>query len=596
MAEEQHRLAEDEQMPKIGTLLGDRYEIKSVLGEGGFAAVYKAFDTRTKTDVAVKVLDPIMSRRSEFSARFLREVSTVSQLRHHNTIKIFDSGETDNKCLYLVMELLRGKPLDEIIEDEGSLSPPRVKYIVQQILKSLYEAHEIGVIHRDLKPANVFIADLAGERDYVKVLDFGIAKSIDESQDSSLTATGQVMCSPDYVAPERVRDHLAYPASDLYSLGIMMIEMLDGELPYKGDSPMMVALQHVKMDEPVPMSEITANGGLGWVIRKACSKDLSQRYTSAAEMLDDLASVTFDGVNTQAQMTPGVAGASNNQTIAQSSVVRGAETQRLDEATDPLDGTTGSDGIVVDSGRTRSLIVAALVFVLVGVFIGGLVAFLNKGDKQDGGNAVATTASERAQQPAMVDTTGIPEERAARGLPPAQPVSEIITILSEPNGANVFLNDREIGVTPLKFDPSGVTDYPARLRFELDGHETKTRTIHSSDELDAGLSAVKLDRIEEAEPTELATDETTEASGAVGDSETQRARARREAERRRAEQARAEEARAEQARREAAAEAARLEAARKARAEEERQREAEPQPSSEQTSGPSRIIDLRPRQ
>ncbi len=200
----QTRLANDPQMPRLGTVVGRRYEVQTVLGEGGFAVVYAAYDARTKAKVAVKVLDPIMSRRNEFASRFIREVETVSQLRHHNSISIFDAGETENGCLFLVMELLDGQSLDVLIEREGALPAERVGHIASQILKSLQEAHSNGIIHRDLKPANVFIANVAGERDYVKVLDFGIAKSIDESQDSSLTATGQVMCSPHYVAPERV--------------------------------------------------------------------------------------------------------------------------------------------------------------------------------------------------------------------------------------------------------------------------------------------------------------------------------------------------------------------------------------------------------
>src|SRR5699024_6606255 len=133
----------------------------------------------------------------------------------HNTIKIFDAGKTEKGCLFLVMELLNGEALDEILETEGALPPARVNKILSQVLKSLIEAHQDGVMHRDLKPANVFIAELPGEVDYVKVLDFGIAKSRDEGADTSLTATGQVMCSPDYVAPERVRDHVCYFSSDL---------------------------------------------------------------------------------------------------------------------------------------------------------------------------------------------------------------------------------------------------------------------------------------------------------------------------------------------------------------------------------------------
>ena len=287
----QTRLAGDAQMPRPGTIVGDRYEIRDVLGEGGFAVVYRALDVRTKAEVAVKVLDPLMSRRNEFASRFMREVETVSRLRHHNTISVYDAGETDQGCLYLVMELLEGKPLDEILDQAGRLPAPRVKRIGIQILKSLQEAHAKGIIHRDLKPANVFVADVAGESDYVKVLDFGIAKTLDEGQDASLTATGQVMCSPHYVAPERIKEHLTLPASDLYSLGVMLIELLEGAPPYTGDTPMMLAVKHLQ-PEPVPLGEHARRAPFAHVLERAVAKSVDERYTNALEMLDALTSTT----------------------------------------------------------------------------------------------------------------------------------------------------------------------------------------------------------------------------------------------------------------------------------------------------------------
>ena len=287
----QTRLADDKQMPRAGAIVADRYEILDVLGEGGFAVVYRAHDTRTKAEVAVKVLDPLMSRRNEFASRFMREVETVSRLRHHNTISVYDAGETEQGCLFLVMELLEGKPLDAILDDEVRLQAPRVKRIAIQILKSLQEAHAKGIIHRDLKPANVFVADVAGESDYVKVLDFGIAKTLDEGQDASLTATGQVMCSPHYVAPERIKEHLTLPASDLYSLGVMLIELLDGAPPYTGDTPMMLAVKHLH-PEPVPLGEHARRAPFAHVLERAVQKSVEHRYASALEMLDALTSTT----------------------------------------------------------------------------------------------------------------------------------------------------------------------------------------------------------------------------------------------------------------------------------------------------------------
>jgi serine/threonine-protein kinase len=611
MAEEQHRLAEDEQMPKVGSLVGSRYEIKSVLGEGGFAAVFKAYDTRTKTDVAIKVLDPIMSRRSEFSERFLREVSTVAQLRHHNTIKIFDSGETDTGCLYLVMELLRGEPLDEILEKKGPLPPQRVKRIVQQVLKSLYEAHEIGVIHRDLKPANVFIADLAGEQDYVKVLDFGIAKSIDDSQNSSLTATGQVMCSPDYVAPERVRDHVAYPASDIYSLGIMMIEMLDGGVPYTGDSPMMVALQHVKIDEPVPMTESTEHGPLGWVIQKACSKDLSQRYTSASEMLEDLTSVSFDGVDTRPhQAAPAAASAPSAGRKTAASPAASATMTDVEHGRQAGGGTVaaGDDTFAVEQKKSKALpiIIAALSLVL----IGGIAAFLLTGD-DTAATENTTTASE--EQPALDEEAGeqgaeqaaTTQEVAAATAENAQQVEEevsTVSVTTEPEGVNVFVNDEELGATPAKLDADDIETYPAQLRFELEGYETQTQTVESRESLLAGIGTITMSEAAEStaasEPTaeEIRRRQLEEARQRAAE---QRARERQQAleRQRREEQAQARAQQQQQQEEQAAAEEQQANQQPAEQAEESQQASETGSSQEEESSGrPSRIIDLRPRQ
>lgn len=480
----EQRLADEESMPKLGSLLGgDRYEILSVLGEGGFAAVYKALDSRTKTHVAIKVLDPLMSRRKEFSARFLREVETVSRLKHHNTIKIFDSGETDQGCLYLVMELLDGQPLDNIIEDTGPLAPGRVKHIAVQILKSLNEAHELGVIHRDLKPANVFIANMLGESDYVKVLDFGIAKSMDESADKSLTATGQVMCSPDYVSPERVRDHNCFPSSDLYSLGVMMIEMLEGELPYKGDSPMMVALQHARVEDPVPMRGPSEQGPLGAVIRKAVSKDVTQRYQTAAEMLEDLVVVDCGAAGAMPRGT--AATYSSGSTTA---TTPGAATVAMDD-----------DFEITPPRRRGGALVAVLALLLLGGgAAGAYFAFLhepaNLGEARAPEEAAFIPEEVVTEVPEVTEEEVVPEEPEQQEVAAAIPMAPV-AVNTTPQSAQIFVNDELMGQTPFLLTPSDVTLYPATIRIEKEGYETWERMVVSADELVEQVRNVTLNEV-----------------------------------------------------------------------------------------------------
>jgi serine/threonine-protein kinase len=289
MTEYGFRLEDAPDMPRAGDVLVDRYRLNEVIGEGGFAAVFRATDLRVEQEVAVKVLDPLMSRRPRYVARFNREIRTITSLRHPNTITVTDRGTTDRGCLFLVMELLQGKPLDRLLKEEGSLAPERVAHIALQVLKSLAEAHDKGIIHRDIKPANVFLVRMAGEKDFVKVLDFGIAKSMEEDDSSgALTCTGEVLCSPHYVAPERLRENVTFPASDLYSLGIMMLELLDGRPPYDGDNAMSITICHAMVHEPVPIAPEHLNGPLANVLRRSTAKLVEARYQSADAMLADL--------------------------------------------------------------------------------------------------------------------------------------------------------------------------------------------------------------------------------------------------------------------------------------------------------------------
>lgn len=446
--------------------------------------MYACKDARTKTTVAVKVLDPMMSRRGEFSQRFLREIETVSQLRHHNTIKIFDSGETDTQCLYLVMELLKGKDLDEILEKEGPQSPARVKHMTIQVLKSLMEAHHNGIMHRDLKPANVFIADVPGEVDYVKVLDFGIAKTRDEGADSSLTATGQVMCSPDYVAPERVRDHACFDSSDLYSLGIMMIEMLEGELPYKGETPIMVALQHARVEDPVPLKPYTANGPLGAIIRKAVDKNAAKRYQSAAEMLADLMKAECDGVpafNAQAPHLQQAGGATTAYVPGGATVTHldghGAEDAQTDFARS--DVHTGE--IEISGGSSaRTYIAAAVVVLLIGGMIVALVLGLRGGGATTPEVDVVAAPNEAiplVEPSAAVDAVVAavdpePEPTIQDPAVPAVVIPDIFTISTSPPGVRITLNDVFLGHTPYMLNTVRITEYPATFGFDHEGYES----------------------------------------------------------------------------------------------------------------------------
>lgn len=471
-------LADDPDMPRPGELIGDRYLVERVIGEGGFAAVYKCEDQRTGQSIAMKVLDPMMSRRGEFSKRFLREIRTVSQLRHHNTIKVSDSGETDNGCLYLVMELLNGEDLDEILDREGAQTPARVKHIMSQVLKSLIEAHQAGIMHRDIKPGNVFIAEIPGETDYVKVLDFGIAKSRDDSADTSLTATGQVMCSPDYVAPERVRDHVCFFSSDLYSLGIMMLEMLEGALPYKGDTPIMVALQHARIDSKVPITRYTLEGPLGPLVQKAVDKDASKRYQSAEEMLTDLMATDCEGIPAYDATAPEL----QASTAGKTTYLPGGETVTdlgySDTELTPEEKKGNRRPLYVFAGLISFMFLAGAITVILSMRGKAEI----EAQQADADAAFRLEREERAAQAAAEREEAANAADEEDDGPPAVIMPAIRMINTSPQAAYVYVNDRRVGSTPYGLMTAELPDFPITIRLDGETLEAKELVFDSPEE------------------------------------------------------------------------------------------------------------------
>jgi serine/threonine protein kinase len=238
--------------PLLGRVFEGRYRIESLLGRGGMGAVYLATQITMNKMVAVKVVKPEFSVNTEAAKRFHREAKAASSLSHPHTIRVFDFGQTPQRELFMAMEFLDGRSLGWVLREGGRLPLQRTLKIVGEIASSLVEAHERGLVHRDLKPENVILLKLANDADFVKVLDFGIAKFLTGSSgDSTVTRTGAVIGTPQYMAPEQARASRGLStAADVYSLGVMLYEMLTGALPFSGDSPIDMLMAHVT--EPVP--------------------------------------------------------------------------------------------------------------------------------------------------------------------------------------------------------------------------------------------------------------------------------------------------------------------------------------------------------
>jgi len=276
-------------LPTPGTLISGKFEVTDHIGSGGMASVYVATDQTLGRQVAIKVLDPRLMSDPDNLRRFEHEARVARHLEHPNTIQIFDFGTLDDGLPFIVMEYLRGRPLDEIIQAEGALHPDRVMHIAKQVLWSLQNAHANRVLHRDLKPRNVIVGEFGGQSDFAKVLDFGLAKVLDLDREASSLATrsGLMIGTPEYIPPERLRGEELGPSSDLFSFGLMMIEMLCGRSPYAGLAPLQV-LSNIIDDAPVPMPDAVRQGWLGAVVIKAAEKQLERRYQSADAILADL--------------------------------------------------------------------------------------------------------------------------------------------------------------------------------------------------------------------------------------------------------------------------------------------------------------------
>mgnify|MGYP002137125227 CR=1 FL=1 len=280
----------------IGHVLAERYRLIKLIGEGGMGSVYQAEHTTIGRKLAIKVLAPEYGDSPEVVARFLQEARTASMLHHEHIVDITDFGYTKQGLAFLTMEHLEGENLADLLEREGRLPWTRVRRMILQICRALHAAHEKGIIHRDMKPDNCFRIKRGGNQDFIKILDFGIAKVITDGsltgrheRPKMATEAGTLLGTPEYMAPEIARDQKADARVDVYSLGILMYELLTGSVPFKGTTFMgTVAMQMV--DEPQPPSLRAPDANIPppieTVILLALRKDPSERFQSVRELAE----------------------------------------------------------------------------------------------------------------------------------------------------------------------------------------------------------------------------------------------------------------------------------------------------------------------
>lgn len=286
-------------MSEKGRILADRYELKELIGQGGMADVYLAYDDILKREVAVKILRSSLTGDPIYITRFHREARAAAALCHRNIVEIYDVGEEDD-LYYIVMEYVRGQTLKELINKRGALHYVEAVDIMKQVVSATALAHSMGIVHRDLKPQNILVTDSG----IVKIADFGIASIQSLSQ---VTQTDTIMGSLHYLAPEIARGEKATPQSDIYALGVVFYELLRGDVPFNGESPVNIALKHMRDEIPsVRAYNPAIPQSVENIIIKATAKNINNRYQCADDMLDDLDTclerldeekLTFDQVN-----------------------------------------------------------------------------------------------------------------------------------------------------------------------------------------------------------------------------------------------------------------------------------------------------------
>jgi serine/threonine protein kinase len=278
------------QDPFIGRdILNGQFQILQKIGSGGMGAVYKALQPQGNRMVGVKILHPKLANRPDLVARFRREARAMSQLTHPNTVKVFLYGELEDGSLYIIMEFLEGRNLNQAVRHEGPFPMARALPILIQVCGALDEAHKAGIIHRDLKPENIFLVQSGAVRDYPKVLDFGLAK-VGERQmrpgSVILTQEGMVFGTPEFMSPEQAQGKTLTPASDVYSLAVILYEMLTGKLPFDAKNAMDYIQLHVT-GKPILLNQRAAGKTfpplLERVLDRALAKRHEDRFVSAAD-------------------------------------------------------------------------------------------------------------------------------------------------------------------------------------------------------------------------------------------------------------------------------------------------------------------------
>ncbi|MET0390921.1 MAG: serine/threonine-protein kinase [Polyangiales bacterium] len=495
-------MSEHDRDPRIGSVLQGQYRIEALIKRGGMGAVYRGVQLSMNRPVAIKLIGGLAAQVPESTRRFRREAEALAQLRHPNTVRIFELGVTDGGELFTVMELLEGHDLAQHLLQHGALPVDQALTVARDALAALSDAHALGIVHRDLKPANIFLSELHDGRLAAKLTDFGVAHIEQSAAATKLTLAGSVMGTPAYMSPEQADGRPAGPRSDLYSLGVTLFHMLAGRVPFDSDSVASVLVAHLTKPPP-RLRELTPNlrghEPVQRLLDQLLEKNPERRPASAQAAIALVDAILRELPSAPTQVLPPAAA-----TTAAPQPPHRIGTQTSFGAL-PRTLMTVQGTVIGASRDKRSWIALSALLVLVGAF----VSWPSQSAVTPGPAETQTQLDALREArimpgpPLLLDGAERGKQGGAAGAAAAQPAPtdqqpvHWVRIITAPSRASVRLQGVELGQTPYDFQFRG----DSRVQLSLAGYQERTLALTSATEPNV---VVELTRVNTPQPKVMA--------------------------------------------------------------------------------------------